>query len=366
MESDGKTCGKALSDAWADSTACANWLSGEYYSQDVRRAAGDEKMPAMPDVYLYPEAAKRFPGMSSNAVAGMCQVVGRKYRAKRYDIVWTSSATNSNHRYPYPAAFPGQAWAPSYAPAGKDGGDLVPVVSVPLRRGQRFLLQLRGGADFARQLRDFKLLATGEAVRGEVVLYRQRVGGNEKRNGVSDRDSGGQKAVYRVMCKMVGWFPRTVRTDKSGILRVKTDADAMLLAINEKDEKLWWLNADHLRRWQLEHKRRLHRWAEDSKLEARPDVAFQSLRERVCNKHHNRVDSFIKMAVAQVCGVAERRKFQELHYDDSERRYLPEFAWAALETRMANKCNGLGLTYIHVASGDVASPSGDSARMEGI
>ncbi len=354
---------EALAEAWADSTACANWIGGEMYARDVRRTPDVEKMPAMPKIYLYPEAVKRFPLMPSQAVAGMCQSIGRKYRSNRYEVVWTSGRTNSNHRYPYPAAFPGQAWTPSYQTAGKDGGDMIPCVSVTLRKGKRFTLQLRGGNEFRRQLGDFKLLIDGTADQGEIVFYRQRVGGNENRNGVRDRDSGGQHAQYRVMCKMVGWFPKNASADLTGTLRVKTDVDAMLLAVNEKDEKLWWLNADHLKRWSLEHKRRLHRLAEDSKHEARPDVAFQSLRERACNKFHNRVDSFIKMAVAQLCGLAKRRKFAEIHYDDKVKSCLEDFAWAAMETRLATKCNELNITYVR-ASGAVSKDNEEGARME--
>ncbi len=351
---------KVLAEAWADSTACANWMTGEHYAKDVRRGSEDEKMPAMPKVYLYPDAVKRFPNMPTQAVASMEQVTGRKYRAKRYHIVWTSAETNSNHRYPYPAAFPSQAWTPSYEPAGKDGGDLIPCVSVPIRRGQRFLLQLRGGAEFARQLRDFKLLVSGQASKSEIALFRKRVGGNENRNGVSGRDSGGQNTEFRLMCKMVGWFPRTPRGETSGILSVKSTVDSMLVAVNEKEEKIWWLNSDHVRRWYAGHKRRLQRWSEDQKHELRPNPPLQSIREQVCINLRNRIDSFIKETVAQLCGVAVRRRLAEIRYDDSDQRYLPVFQWFALQERLATKCNELGIKYIYL-NAKVKKPRVNSA-----
>lgn len=349
-----------LAKAWADSTACANWLSSEYYARDVRRDSITKKMPPMPAVYLYPEATKRFPELPTQAVAGMCQSVGLKYRSKRYDIVWTSAATNSNFRYPYPAAFPGQAWTPSYQPAGKDGGDLIPCVSVALRRGSRYLIQLRGGREFARQLRDFKALVSGGCVHGDITFYRQRVNGNDNRNGVGGRDSGDQKANFRVMCKMVGWFPKIAPTEATGVLRVRSDVDAMLVALNEKDERLWWLNADQVKRWTTEHRRNLQRWAEDQKHELRPNAPFQSRRESAANKFRNRISTWIKQSVAQVCGLAHRRRYAEVIYDDSERRNSPEFAWAELKSRLSIKCNEIGVKF--TSSDEVETDSVDSAR----
>jgi hypothetical protein len=77
---------------WAATTQASNWLITELYARDVRR--GDEaRMPAMPNVYLYPEARERFPTLPPRAIAALMQKVKRTYRAKRYDTIWTCAAS---------------------------------------------------------------------------------------------------------------------------------------------------------------------------------------------------------------------------------------------------------------------------------
>ena len=100
-----------------------------------------------------------------HVLAGQLQRVQRHYSANRYEVIWTCGQSLRSYRYPQPAAVPNQAWRASYETAGKDGGDDVPCVSVPLPGG-RFLLQLRGGKDFARQLADFRQIVNGTAAQG--------------------------------------------------------------------------------------------------------------------------------------------------------------------------------------------------------
>ena len=360
---------KSLGEAWADSTSLANWLMTEYFTRDHRRGRDDQKIPKMPDVYLYPEAVKRFPDMATQAVAGMCQAIGQKYRSKRFDVMWTAAASLPNMRYPYPAAYPAQAWKPSYETAGKDGGDLIPCVSVAMRRGERYTLQLRGGTEFRRQLRDFKNLVAGQGVQSELVLYRQRVG-EDHCNGVTARDSGGQKAQYRVMCKMVGWFQKPEHHgERTGTLAVSSQPDAMLAALDEKGERIWWVNGDHVRRWQAEHKSRLQRLAEDQKHETRlpsqkTPAPMQSLRERISQKNRNRLKSWINETAAQLVGLAVRRHYAVIKYDDQCRTYLQSFPWAALKDRIATKCAEHNLEFVEVkpASDKVAVTCVDIAR----
>lgn len=347
----------ALNAAWADSTACANWAITQLYARDIRRN-GEAKLPGMAKCYLYPEARERFPGIASNSIVSLLQAVDRKYREARYEVVWTSGASLPNFRYPMPAPYHNATWKASYEPAGEsEQSDKVPCVTVQVRNGDKFTLQLRGGKDFARQLASFRQIVSGEACQGELAIYRQRVGGSEHRSGMSGRDSGGQKAHFRVMLKMVAWFPRQAVHGLQGVLAARSDIDAMVCALDEKGERLWWLNADHVRRWQAEHKRRLHRWSEDAKHENRPVANFQSLRERVCQKMKNRLASFCREAASQLVNFAKRRKYAGIRWDDSERGYCPEFVWFQLKDRIALKCHAEGLTFEH-ASAEVPETSG--------
>jgi hypothetical protein len=92
---------KDLHAMWSQTTAAANWMMTECYARDVRRVpAAEEKMPPMRRVYLYPEARERFPALPPQSVASLEQVVQRRYRAARYDVIWRSAAALPTMRYP--------------------------------------------------------------------------------------------------------------------------------------------------------------------------------------------------------------------------------------------------------------------------
>lgn len=335
----------ALQEAWSHCTGLANWAVAQTFARDEQRTPEQAKLAKMPKVYLYPDAASRFPALPSRTVAAIVNAVQGKYRKKRYEVLWTCEASLPNARYPQPFVSPNQSWTPAYVSAGaEENGDKLPAVEVTLLRGQRFTLQLRGGRDFRRQLGDFAQLVGGVAVKGELALLRQRVSGMENRNGVTDRDSGGQRTAFRVMVKLVGWFPRRVPREAEGTLFVRTTSDAFLVALDADEERIWWLNADHVRRWVAEHRNRLQRWSEDQKAEQRPIASFQSRREAAVLKFRHRIDSFTKEAAAQLANFARRRRIATVRLDDSERGYLQRFDWSGFRVRLRDKLDEFGIT----------------------
>jgi len=338
-----------LRDAWADATALSNWLMTEYYVRDVRRS-GQVKLPPQPKTYLYPEATARFPSIPPKATTAIDHAILGKYRAARYKLLWTGEASLPTYRYPAAIVIPSRAWRPEY---GKDG---VPVVNVTLRRsGRRWTLRLRGGRNYRRQLAAFSQMAAGTAVIGVMALYRQRANVADHRNGVEDHDSGGQKASYRVMCKMVAWLPRKPASKRDGVLFARTDKDSLLVALNAKDEKLWVLNFDQVRRWEAEYRRRLDRWSNDQKAENRPPK-FQARREADSTKYRRRIDSACHEAAAQLVNYAARAGFGEIRYNDVVRDFVGRFPWERLRGLIGEKADAKGITFELVdASGAAAT-----------
>ncbi|MGH7178635.1 MAG: hypothetical protein ACREJC_14755, partial [Tepidisphaeraceae bacterium] len=174
---------------------------------------------------------------------------------------------------------------------------------------------------------------------------------------------GGQKTFHRVIIKMVGWFPRRERGDADGTLFVRTVPDAFLVALDTENERIWWLNADHVRRWTAEHRNRLQRWSEDQKSEQRPVASFQSRREAAVIKFRNRIKSFEQEAAAQLAAFARRRRMATVRYDDSERGYLERFDWSGFKTRLRQKLDEYGIT-LDCASDEVQADSPEIAREE--
>jgi len=320
----------------------------EYYVRDVRRN-GHAKLPPQPKTYLYPEATERFQSLPPQAITAIDHAIVGKYRAMRYKLIWTGEASLPTYRYPAPIAIPSRAWRAEYGKAN------VPLVHVTLRRGgRRWALRLRGGRNYRRQLVAFAKMVSGAAAVGELALYRLRANAADHRSGVADRDSGGQKASYRIMCKIVAWLPREPARLAEGVLFVRTDKDALLVALNAKEEKLWVLHADQVKRWEAEHRRKSSRWSEDQKAENRPPK-FQARREAASTKHRRRIDSACHEAAAQLVNNAARRRFGVIRYNDLAHDFVGGFPWDRLRSLIREKADAKGIVFELVdASGLVA------------
>ncbi len=343
---------EAVKDGWTQATAAANWMVTELYARDVRRN-GQEKMPRMARVYLYPEARLRFPKLASQTVVSIENHVQAAYRMARYELIWTCSASLPVHRYPFPLPVHNQSWE-ALTIADR------PVVRV--RLGDRWWgLRLKGGPRFKAQTEGYRQMVSGEAVRGELALYRIRAHEGK----LAARPNGDQNVKYTVMVKMVGWFPRSEKgpahpaTDS---LKVVTATDALLVALNARDERVWRYHGDHLRRWVAEHRRMLGRLADDQKAEQRPAPPFADRRSAAAVKYANRMSSAIREIASQLVGYAARRGFGVLEYDDSVNDFCPEFPYAGLRKQISSKCEAAGLKF-NYGNASPQETSFDSGRL---
>lgn len=271
----------------------------------------------MNPVYLYPDARKRFPALPPQTLASLEQTCQRKYRAMRYDVVWTCRASLPTFRHPTPFPIPNQGWR---AILEND----TPVVSVRIG-DSRFRLRLKAGPQFRRQLRCFRLVAIGAAMKGE--------------SAISERGTS-------VLFKIIAWLPRDKQeADRTGTLSVRTDRDCLLIAANAKDEALWRYNGDHLRRWAAEHRIRLQRWSEDAKYESRPIPPFTARRKEAAQKFQDRMNSGIHEIAAQLAAYAERKRFRAVTYDDSDKSFCEQLPWFRLRSIIGEKLDAVGINF---------------------
>jgi hypothetical protein len=325
-----------LKTMWAATTQACNWMSTELYALDVRRN-GEDRIPPMARVYLYPKARLRFPSLPSQTVAALENTVQAKYRAKRYDVIWTCAATLATYRYPTPFPIPNQGWTASI-----EG-------EKPIVRGRigerRWELRLKASARFRRQLNAFRQIANGEAIQGEMVLM----------------ESG-----QDVACKLVAWFPRMAQGTRTGTLVARSESKNFLIALNEKDEKLWVYNGDQLPRWAAEHRDQLQRWSEDQKAEHRPVPPFAERRGHTAAKYKQRMTSACHAIAAMLVGYADRRRFAAIRWDDSDQSFAPQFPWSRLRELIREKADALGIAFEHTESGPAAKqtpgPLSDDTR----
>jgi hypothetical protein len=336
LDCDWKTLDTELALMWRATTQASNWMMTELYARDVRRT-DEAKCPPMTKQYLYPEARKRFPVLPSTTVAALENTTQAKYRALRYDVIWTYAKSLPTFRYPVPFPLPNQSW--SVVIEGE-----VPIISVRLG-DQRMRLRLRGGARYRRQIKAVAQMASGEAITGELALYRQG---------------------KHIMAKLVAWLPRAEDTkqESHGTLSVRTAPDSLLVALNIKDEKLWTYHGDHLKRWAAEHQLQLQRWADDQKAEQRPVATFSARREAATAKYNQRLSSACHEIAAQLTGYAQRRHFAVLIYDDTERSYCPDFRYARLTELLQEKLDALGIEF-RLASGEAREKT-EEALADGV
>jgi hypothetical protein len=324
LDCDWKQLDASLKVMWTRTTQMSNWIMTELFARDVRRHGDAEKMPPMAPVYLYPELRIRWPDMPSQSVASLEHSIQKKYRAARFDTIWTCRRTLPMMRYPVPFPVPAQGWSIKIENES-------PVVSLRIGE-QRLKMRLKGGHPYRRQLQALQKMISGEAVTGEMAVLRS-----------SDH----------ILIKLVAWLPRTPQTKREGVLFVRTDKDSLLIALNQKDQKLWTYNADHLRRWHAEHSRALQRLAEDQKYEQRPDPSFAKRRVAMADKYHRRMATACHQIASDLAGYASRRHFAQVVYNDSDTQYHPGFTYFQLRKLILEKLDAFGIEFT-LASGAVA------------
>ena len=324
---------KDLKGLWARTTEASNWITTQLYVRDVRREPRQAKMPPMPPIYLYPELREMFPELPPKTVVSLEHALQRKYRARRYEVIWKQSASLPTYRYPVPFPVHNQSWS---AEMEND----MPVVRIRLGDGWR--LRLKSGHQFRRQLASFRQMACGEAVRGELAIYQP----------------GDQLIV-----KMAAWLKRSeVEGERAGVLNVRTAADRLLVAVNAKDETIWNYNGDHLKRWSAMHREQLQRWSEDARFENRPVPNFADRRHAAAEKYQRRTASAMHEIAAQLVGYAARRRFAAVRYDDSVR--VGSIPWGRLKQLIAEKLDAVGIRLELVASAPAAEKTPEALAEE--
>lgn len=342
---------EALKEAFKATTSISNWAVRQLAQAEPPRTAAQERMPAMSRIYLYPGARELAPSLTPSIVTAVLNNVEKRYKARRLHTYWFCKEALPTYRYPAPIPIPAgteksPVWRATETPDGK------PAVSV-LLGGRRWLLRLRGGKNYWRQLKEFDRLKNGQAKRGELVLIEQRANGGDHRPNGTGRKGG----ETRLMAKMVGWFPREPRKTMSGELSVRTDAEAFW--VYTVNDQVFKYHAEHVRRWIVQHAVRRQRWSEDLKHEHRwPKPVRERMvhdHEAALAKHHNRMHSWVRTAAAMILGVAQRRRVGRVVYDDTVKSYAA-MPWDALRTRLECVLQENGIEFVHASGGETSSP----------
>lgn len=321
---------KLLRESFSATTEAANFVVREMAKVDdglVAAANGKRKLGKLPKCYFYPEIRKRWPALATCSVNSLEQAVQAKYRAARLDMVLGKKSLPS-FRYPHPIPVHNATWS---VKEGDDGGlELSFLLS-----GERVTVRLKGGVNYRRQLVDVRRLISGEARQGQLDIMEHGT---------------------KVLCKMVGWFPRTEKRDGWAASLV-SGGDAFLTLYNDDRRTIYRWNADHVRRRIAAQDEQMQRLREDLKAEKRLGRERDGILARMDllrQRHHDYMHSFCHDVSRQVIGHLSRRRCALVMVSMDDKSYMPHFPWHKLGTMLADKANRAG---IEIASGDGASES---------
>lgn len=334
-----------LTNGWKLSTHAANWCIHELFKRDT---VGEKKMPeaiqmgkvSEPDKFYGYGLAQKEEWFKDweNGKKSLCSVLKYAYddyKKRRYDIMFSHKNYLLTFRYPYPLPLASQDIKVSYGEKGS-GENAFPVISLclPGQDGGRMRFRLGREPAYSRQMVMFDQLVRGTAKLGEAKIYKK---GNN------------------TMIAITGDFPQRIipENEWTAIAYVHTNKDCLLMCeiSNYEGRQPWNINADHLKRWQMEHKVYLQRMSEDKKRERRIDPKqkknMEIAVELKCNKYHDRLDTGIKQVVAQVAEFCKRQKVWQLVYDDSDQSYIScGFPWHQLKTCLGHKLQEIGVSEV--------------------
>jgi len=331
----------ALKACWASATTVANWAVTEMARNDTPRVTGAERLAKAPKLYLYPGARQAAPECNPQSVTAVLHAVEKRYRAKRLATLWQRSESFPLYRYPVPYPVHNQGWSAVHGPHEE------PCISVRLG-DRRWSLRLRGGAEFRRQLKVWRQIKDGEALQGELALIGQLVTDSDHRNGIVQRDAGGgPRKTTRIMAKMVAWVPRHGPQAMEGILHVKTSHPAFIVYHVGTNGEPKHVHAEHVKRWEAQHRRRLQNMADDLKHEKRwPAETRRNMlaaQDRWCKKYRDRMSTFCHEVSAVITGFATRQHVATVSLDTTDRSFCERFPWHELIEKCRYKLDAVGI-----------------------
>lgn len=337
LDADWKEFAAALHSSWGQVTRLQNWMMTTLYASDCLQApiGDDGKLPKWNKPYLYPQTGTIAPDVMSQNRAAIEQAVAAKYRSERFAIRARNNKSLPSYRYPQPLPIVSAAW--NYVDGDRS------LLNFPMC-SKRWTIQLRRNSGSRRAMQ-----ALEQGVPTEMSLLARRVG-QPVGQCVKITDAFGNSTRQQVMCKIALWMPRRPKSEY-GTLFVRTDKDALLVALNAKDEKLWTYNGDHLRRLVAERVRRVQRLSDDRKYEQRqPDASFQARSTDEVTRYARKMATITHQIAASVIAYAERRHFAGLTYDDSDHAFVERFPWHELRQKIADKCEQRGVAFALAAA----------------
>lgn len=320
-EEDKDSLRKVVTDCFKAATTISQETIRQILIQDSYvRQPGDVKLPKSPKVYTYQKGDERYATWAST-VAAIKHDIESRWRKLRYDVLWTNKMGIPSYRYPQPFPFGSKNWHIV------DSQDRLRINLKLMGFKEEIPVECKLGPGQHRNLSAARKMHNGEYKRGTATLYENRSG--------------------ELMLKLACYIPDKQERTTGGALRVFSCADSFLVAENDTANKLWVLNAIHVRQWIVKHDIAMKRFREDLKADRRLRTGkrkgLMTQSQAAQRKMRNRLDSFVHESSCQLVEYAYKRGFAEIALDLSDKSYFDHFPWYQLETQIASKAKHKGL-----------------------
>lgn len=344
---------ETMSQQWQETTALANWAQDRLIANDIVRTPEMEKMPKMPNIYMYGVAKAEYPRWGMLPAAASQTVLRRVeqgWRSDRYEVLWSNARARRVYQYAQP-------WATSdfrLSSVEFEGEDRLAVsAKIGAERKTLILSREKGFRRQRKALESVLKSDLGKDACTELTLYRRKANTGDHREQAAAGGNGKEsKTCWRIYAKICVLVPRSKQKNASGELLVKTQSDSLVEALDKKGERIWWYHGDHARRIVSKHEAhlsRLHRLADDRKYEKRkPKRQGQGFREMLGNvsrRDVRRMQQIADEVAASIVNFASRRKYAEVVYDDSDRSFAKNFRWSMLKEKLKSKCRMSGIEF---------------------
>lgn len=350
---------QACKASWSQAAAYKNTVMSMLWVRDYRRKTGDVKLPAMPPigtggVYRMVNESGQHAEIDSGTRASLARSTEAIYQSQRYELLWTMERSLSNFRYPQPYPIRKQETRIELGPDNE--------MLLSLRLGGRWWqIRLRGGNRMRSRTDDFRLLASGQATLDDVELIRtMESASNGGKTGTDHNPETGRKETIGVRVKIVGWFPRTPSTAGTGVLHVRTAADAFVIAThNDGLHDPWILHGQNITRAIARHRRWLVAQSDDRKFERRrPKRArsrYNAGTQARAFRHCEVAKSWLHESTRQVANLAIRQRVGIVKFERQVTN-VESFPWHQWQAMLGEKLVSAGIVFVsdkEVASGPV-------------
>lgn len=343
----------ALKYSWGQTTKIANWALRTLALSDVVIGNG-EKLPKLPKTYLYGECNAQgvrgnFP---SDATLSTLTRAEALYQRDRFEVC-RGRKSLSSVRYPQPMAM--NVGKGSLSLMMNDERVAVRC-RVPYGPGEDeckvFTLLVAQGRENWRTTAALKRMIAGEVFPAEMRL----------------KQSG-----KHIMLDVVAKFPRETKI-ADGTLYVRSGLDLFCECLSIQKQRLWALHADLCFRWIAEHRERLQSLSDDRKAERRNHRKRRGINrytEQVCERHHNRMRSFMQETAAMIAKWAARQQCNTVLWDDwpaeqsrpNESRFT-QFPWSEFRTLLTQRLSRDGISIVFHGESRGPVPGEDPEPLE--